>query len=816
MNNNEVIEFRINQFVEFYNCLMGNASANYKPWFFPCEANGKNPDALAIIKLAPEKSLCCESEWVKRFTKKEEAMKNKSAKINPKWRCDNCEKTKGSWHQLHAKLSKEQCIERIKLGGNLGISARENDCLIIGDIDELEYLSQIPKDTLTVTSRKRDGGHFFGWDKDGSAKINQPTDYGELRSSNQYVLACGSWVGFDHSFKKDRDAFAKLTKETQEDNLLGFYTIREGVSPRDIGFDDLPEFFKEAKRSDEISDSVVLQREEKNKYNDKAGKYSELFKLKVSDIVGDSSSMSRTGHPLHESDTDANWSLSEDGSLGNCWRHGVSLNAVQYLCVKAGYSNCQDAGIPHNSKKPKFEGRKFSKLKGDKKAFSVAYDEALKLGLIEKWDDTMNNLSSKIGDAFNKKDLARRIIEVQPCYYDKYRIWWLWNNEKYKWQKVDEVDILNVVDDKAAINTINSKEKNEMIEALKQVSRLHRPIEIKKTWIQFKDKIFDIETGETFEASAKYFITNPIEWELSDEKETPVMDKIFTEWVGEKNIKTLYEIIAYCLIPDYPIHRIFCFIGGGMNGKSCFLNLLRKFIGGDNCCSTELDTLLQSRFEVSRLHKKLVCQMGETNFSEMSKTSTLKKLSGGDLIGFEYKRKDPFEDVNYAKIIIATNNLPTTTDKTIGFYRRWMIIDFPNQFTEKKDILSDIPDREYNALTTKCCAVLKELLEKREFTNEGSIEDRIKNYEDKSNPLEKFIREFTEEDFDGIVWKNDFAKKLNEWCRQNRFREISDVSIGSKMKQLNIDQKLKYLPWDITKKGRGWVGIKWKNSEVLE
>ena len=57
-----------------------------------------------------------------------------------------------------------------------------------------------------------------------------------------------------------------------------------------------------------------------------------------------------------------------------------------------------------------------------------------------------------------------------------------------------------------------------------------------------------------------------------------------------------------------------------MNGKSKYLELLRKFIGQDNCCSTELDTLMQSRFEVTRLHKKLVCQMGETNFNEMNKT----------------------------------------------------------------------------------------------------------------------------------------------------------------------------------------------------
>lgn len=32
--------------------------------------------------------------------------------------------------------------------------------------------------------------------------------------------------------------------------------------------------------------------------------------------------------------------------------------------------------------------------------------------------------------------------------------------------------------------------------------------------------------------------------------------------------------------------------------------------------------------------------MGETNFNEMSETSILKKLTGGDLIGFEYKNKN--------------------------------------------------------------------------------------------------------------------------------------------------------------------------------
>ena len=412
----------------------------------------------------------------------------------------------------------------------------------------------------------------------------------------------------------------------------------------------------------------------------------------------------------------------------------------------------------------------------------------------------------------DKLNLAEQIISVLPLYYDKSGLWWKWNSSEHKWEMVDEVDLMNYVTYSSPANTINSKERNEIIQGLKQKSRELKPKDAPNTWIQFGDEVIDIETGDRFKASAEYFLTNPIPHKIGYSDETPNIDRIFKEWVGDEWVLTLKQIIAYCMLRDYPIHRIFCFIGAGMNGKSKYLELLRTFIGNANCCSTELDTLLTSRFEVTRLHKKLVCQMGETNFNEMNKTSQLKKLSGGDLIGFEYKNKNPFEEINYAKILIATNNLPATNDKTIGFYRRWSIIDFPNQFTEKKDILTEIPAIEYNNLANYCVSILMDLLSNRSFNKEGSIEERTKKYEDHSNPLEKFLKEFTKEDYDGQIWKNDFSKKIKEWCREKRFREISDVEIGKKMKELKISQIMKVLPWDITKKGRCWVGIDWKDN----
>lgn len=423
---------------------------------------------------------------------------------------------------------------------------------------------------------------------------------------------------------------------------------------------------------------------------------------------------------------------------------------------------------------------------------------------------------SEASKVFTAKGQAKTFTNIQPLFFDKHGLWWLWNSKEFKWEIVDEVDILNMISESTGEDVISPKNRTIILNSLKQEGRKQIPKPIRPTWIQFKDTILDILTGERFTASPEYFTTNPLPHSLHKEnlELTPTMDRIFREWVGEENIQQLYEILAYCMIPDYPINRLFCLIGSGMNGKSKFLELLRKFIGNENCCTTELDTLLSSRFEITRLHKKLVCMMGETNFNEMSKTSILKKLTGGDLIGFEYKNKNPFDEKNYAKILIATNNLPTTTDKTEGFYRRWMIIDFPNKFSEKKDILADIPEEEYSSLTLKCSIILKDLLEKRQFTNEGSVEQRKERYESKSNFLQTFIDTATIPDPEGYITKRDFFTKFSAWSKENRHREMSETSLGISMKKLGHEQEKRYFDWLYDGKGgqlRVWTGLSWKN-----
>jgi len=411
---------------------------------------------------------------------------------------------------------------------------------------------------------------------------------------------------------------------------------------------------------------------------------------------------------------------------------------------------------------------------------------------------------------------VEKFYELQPFFYDTARIFWLWNKEDFRWNKIDDVDILNSIEEELNFGgeTVPSNIKNGYLEAFKRVGRRKIPKDTPKHWVQFKDKIYDLKNGDILKASKDYFITNPIPWDVGESMDTPVMDSIFGSWVDKEYVDTLYEILAFCCLPDYPLHRIFCLVGSGLNGKGKFLSLLSKFVGSDNKTSSDLDVLLRSRFECAKLYKKLVCLMGETNFDGLSRTGLLKRLSGQDLVGFEFKQKNPIDEINYAKLIIATNSLPTTTDKTIGFYRRWMIIDFPNSFNEKKDILEDIPEEEYNNLAKKCLFLLKDLLKVREFTNEGSIADRMKKYEDKSNPLAKFLKDNTQNNSDSFVYKFDFRDNFIGWLQQNGYRVWTEKEIGLEMKNLYDDGR-RQADYDYNKYIRAWLGLKWKEKESV-
>ena len=416
----------------------------------------------------------------------------------------------------------------------------------------------------------------------------------------------------------------------------------------------------------------------------------------------------------------------------------------------------------------------FSKLKDSEiKTWIDTQDYPFKSKELEKEFKDLRMKENRLNFAGldNRLKLAENFYEQNPFFYDRKQLFWFWNTETLCYELIDETDLINMIDKSFQYNTISSKVKGEIIEALKRTGRKNIPKDAPKHWVQFKNCVFDLVTGEKRESSPEWFFTNPIPHNLTERTETPQISHIFSEWVDNQS-ETLFEILAYCCLSDYPIHRLFVLIGSGSNGKSKSLELLTKFIGVLNVGSANLDKLTENNFHTTKLYKKLVCLMGETNFNVLEKTDIIKRLTGQDLIDFEFKGKQGFDDYNYAKIVIATNSLPMTTDQTDGFYRRWLIVDFPKKFTEESNIIDSVPDWEYDALASKCAVILMRLYKERKFTHDGTIEDRKEKYILSSNPISLFIKTFYEEDVNAEIPYSRFFLEYTQYLKKLKRREI--------------------------------------------
>lgn len=431
--------------------------------------------------------------------------------------------------------------------------------------------------------------------------------------------------------------------------------------------------------------------------------------------------------------------------------------------------------------------------------------------------------------------------------YDQIGNFWKANCVKYELVK-DETDVILSFKKlfRNSNSFLNSGIKNRIIEAHKQFGRekFLKLKEIPKDCVVFNNYIiyvgnsqnplkpnifesyaFEIEKRNFVSSSFDYFITNPIQYDYypDQKKECPTIDKLFVDWVGEEHKENLYELIAYCMLPDYPIQLAFILNGSGANGKSTFMRIIKKIIGDDNICATDIPTLTDTNFGVAQLYKKLVCFIGETDGHKLERTSIIKRLTGGDEVPAQFKHKANFTFQNYAKIIIATNVIPQTQDKTDGFYRRFLIIDFPNKYDlqKKRDVFSEIPESEFEALANICVSKLSKLLNDGKFTNEPSIEDKAKIYESKSNPLQTFLDNETEitmnpEDY---IYSYEFYNKYCDWLKINGYSvNVSSRWIAHEMldKQITSEQRTKYEDNREVKRYYSYIGIKWKKNQKIE
>lgn len=316
---------------------------------------------------------------------------------------------------------------------------------------------------------------------------------------------------------------------------------------------------------------------------------------------------------------------------------------------------------------------------------------------------------------------------------------------------------------------------NEVVSYISDMQEIKRgSIKVNPYILNLENTRLDIRSGKCLEFTpdAIEFDRIPVTYDPSAycADVDKMLNKVF---VGDREVIDLFEeMLGAVLLKHNRYQKGFLFYGSGSNGKSTILNLIKEFLGHKNYTTMSLEKVTD-RFNTAELENKLANIGDDANNVVLKDTGTLKKLISGDAISVEKKGGNPYTIEPYATHIYSCNNIPSSFDKSDGFYRRWILIPFNAKLSPKDEdydpmILDKITEpTALSYLLNIAIRGAERLIKNGSFTEPQTVRDALENYKiDNSNVLSWIEDKELDEDYflDNSTDKvySDFA----DWCRQ--------------------------------------------------
>jgi putative DNA primase/helicase len=328
--------------------------------------------------------------------------------------------------------------------------------------------------------------------------------------------------------------------------------------------------------------------------------------------------------------------------------------------------------------------------------------------------------------------------------------------------------------------------------------------------------LYDIQTGQLTPHSPKFLSTIRLSLTYDPQAKCPNIDKFLSEIMTCDDIVPIQELIGYSLIPDYSIQRAFLFSGEGRNGKSTLIKMIEAFVGSANCSHQSLQSLEQ-RFATSVLYGKLLNTFADIPSRPLEHVTMFKMLTGGDSIDAEQKFKSHFSFTNVARLIFSCNKPPIIREDSLAFWRRWIIINFPNQFAgdkaDKKILEKLTTKEELSGLLNFALDGLHRLLITQEFTYSQSVEEVAGIYQRLADPISAFIKNCCENDPTAWVSTSELYDAYKQYCIGNKMSPVESNVFG---KEIRDQREIEIRPARRTREGKqvpGYQGIKLKENQ---
>lgn len=349
---------------------------------------------------------------------------------------------------------------------------------------------------------------------------------------------------------------------------------------------------------------------------------------------------------------------------------------------------------------------------------------------------------------------------------------WIYMNGVYK-QDENGLYVQHYVKELILLNLVNDTRIVRVYKLIIKDIRLQVNIEnvnlYPKTWVNFRNGMLDVRSGEMHPHSPSYksIFQIPHDYVPGLDINSSVFHKFLQSRLNADNQIMLYENLGHCLFPDILFQKFLLLVGDGDNGKTVIINHSIRILGKENTSAIKLQSL-SDRFTTAKLFGKQANVCADIPNTALKDTSTLKLLTGEDLVKAEYKGGEIFFFKNKAKFIFSCNEIPTILDdRSNGFFRRILIIRFQGKGEFIPDLYEKLEDeKEIEILISHLISREKLALERGKLYESRENLGEISRLREESDSIESFLNNATVPDKDGRVRRPDLFAAYLDFCKE--------------------------------------------------
>lgn len=398
-------------------------------------------------------------------------------------------------------------------------------------------------------------------------------------------------------------------------------------------------------------------------------------------------------------------------------------------------------------------------------------------------DDILNKQSEDEEDkGCYEEKIATKIIkdkQIITCNDDCY----IYNGKYYR-AVLDETEIERIIHLEYN-NNLKEKQRKEILKFIKLKSWIPYS-ELNKNWneIVFKNGVLNLSTGKLVEHSPSVYNTIYIDCNyVQDASYSKQIDDFFNQISSKNEMKKnlLYEIIGCCLLRKNIFSKFFICYGNGQTGKSTYLKLINNLIGDKNTAHLSLNDLSE-KYMACELFGKLV-NLGDDIPYYLSETADLKKLVTGETYAAERKFKTPINFSNFATLLFTTNELPEVSDRSSGFYRRFMIIEI-NNVIENPDpfFLDRLTEQDMEYLLSVAIEKLLVAMKNNKLSEDMSDKQRLEEYRVNQNSVLSYVKDYryTKKDLDHRPCRELYIE-YTSYCKETGYKALKKINFDKEI-----------------------------------